>query len=96
MGTKETFEEAKIFIFVGILRFTKLARAWSSVTFGLQKSKRILLPYNAQKEAIMEPKTTILFIGKKSRMTRYQLLPIYLRVVFDGKRFDNSDLFVLP
>ena len=38
----------------------------------------------------MEPKMTILFIGKKSRMTRHQLLPIYLRVVIDGKRFEVS------
>lgn len=36
----------------------------------------------------MEPKMTILFIGKKSRTTRYQLLPIYLRVTIEGKRFE--------
>jgi len=36
----------------------------------------------------MEPKLTILFIGKKSRTTRHQLLPIYLRVTIDGKRFE--------
>lgn len=45
----------------------------------------------------MEPKTTILFIGKKSRMTRHQLLPIYLRVVIDGKRFEvATHQHVLP
>jgi hypothetical protein len=36
----------------------------------------------------MEPKMTILFIGKKSRITRNQLLPIYLRVTIAGKRFE--------
>jgi site-specific recombinase XerD len=36
----------------------------------------------------MEPKITILFIGKKSRTTRHQLLPIYLRVTINGKRFE--------
>lgn len=38
----------------------------------------------------MEPKMTILFIGKKSRTTRHQLLPIYLRVTIRGKRFEAS------
>lgn len=36
----------------------------------------------------MEPKMNILFIGKKSRITRHQLLPIYLRVTIEGKRFE--------
>jgi len=36
----------------------------------------------------MEPKMTILFIGKKTRTTRHQLLPIYLRVTIEGKRFE--------
>ena len=36
----------------------------------------------------MEPKMTILFIGKKSRTTSHQLLPIYLRVTIEGKRFE--------
>ncbi|MEJ7736989.1 MAG: site-specific integrase [Chitinophagaceae bacterium] len=36
----------------------------------------------------MEPKMIILFIGKKSRITRHQLLPIYLRVTIEGKRFE--------
>jgi len=36
----------------------------------------------------MEPKMNILFIGKKSRTTRHQLLPIYLRVTIQGKRFE--------
>ena len=36
----------------------------------------------------MEPKMIILFIGKKSRTTRHQLLPIYLRVTIKGKRFE--------
>lgn len=38
----------------------------------------------------MEPKMTILFIGKKSRISRQQLLPIYLRVTIEGKRFEVS------
>jgi site-specific recombinase XerD len=38
----------------------------------------------------MEPKMSILFIGKKSRITKHQLLPIYLRVVINGKRFEVS------
>ncbi|HKO81333.1 MAG TPA: Arm DNA-binding domain-containing protein [Chitinophagaceae bacterium] len=38
----------------------------------------------------MEPKMTILFIGKKSRTTRHQLLPIYLRVTIAGKRFEAA------
>ena len=36
----------------------------------------------------MEPKMTIIFIGKKSRTTRHDLLPIYLRVTIDSKRFE--------
>ena len=36
----------------------------------------------------MEHKMTILFVGKKSRITRHQLLPIYLRVKIEGKRFE--------
>ena len=36
----------------------------------------------------MEPKMNILFIGKKSRTTRHQLLPIYLKVIIQGKRFE--------
>jgi hypothetical protein len=38
----------------------------------------------------MEPKMNMLFIGKKARMTIHQLLPIYLRVTIDGKRFEVS------
>lgn len=38
----------------------------------------------------MEPKIQILFIGRRSRITRHRLLPIYLRVVIDGKRFEVS------
>src|SRR5450759_3305340 len=41
-----------------------------------------------KRRQIMEPKITILFIGKKSRTTRHQLLPIYLRVTIEGKRFE--------
>jgi len=36
----------------------------------------------------MEPKMTILFIGKKSRTTRHKQIPIYLRVTIDKKRFE--------
>ncbi len=36
----------------------------------------------------MEPKLKILFVGKKSRTTKHLLLPIYLRVTIDGKRFE--------
>lgn len=36
----------------------------------------------------MKPKMSILFIGKKSRITRHQLLPIYLRITIDGGRFE--------
>ena len=36
----------------------------------------------------MEPKMKILFIRKKSRLTRHQLLPIYLRVTIGGNRFE--------
>ncbi|OQP56163.1 site-specific integrase [Niastella populi] len=36
----------------------------------------------------MEPKLIVHFIGKKSRLTHHQLLPIYLRVTIDGKRFE--------
>ena len=32
----------------------------------------------------------IAFISKKARMTKYQLLPIYLRVTIEGKRFEVS------
>jgi site-specific recombinase XerD len=38
----------------------------------------------------MEPNMNILFIGKKARMTIHQLLPIYLRVSIEGKRFEVS------
>jgi len=36
----------------------------------------------------MKPKMNILFIAKRSRITRQQLLPIYLRVTIEGKRFE--------
>ena len=36
----------------------------------------------------MEPKMTILFIGKKSRITKHDLLPIYMRVIIEGNRFE--------
>ncbi len=36
----------------------------------------------------MEPKMTILFIGKKSRITKHELLPIYMRVTINGNRFE--------
>ncbi|MFT3949151.1 MAG: site-specific integrase [Agriterribacter sp.] len=36
----------------------------------------------------MDSKITIHFIGKKSRLTSHRLLPIYLRVTMDGKRFE--------
>ncbi|HEX7458871.1 MAG TPA: Arm DNA-binding domain-containing protein [Ginsengibacter sp.] len=36
----------------------------------------------------METKMNILFIGKKSRITTHKLLPIYLRVTIEGKRFE--------
>jgi len=36
----------------------------------------------------MEQKMNILFIGKKSRLTMQKLLPIYLRVTIDGRRFE--------
>ncbi len=36
----------------------------------------------------METKMNILFIGKRSRITTQKLLPIYLRVTIEGKRFE--------
>jgi len=36
----------------------------------------------------MEPKMTILFIGKKSRITKHELLPIYMRVIIERNRFE--------
>lgn len=36
----------------------------------------------------MESKMSIMFIGKKSRITRHQLLPIYLRVTIEKRRFE--------
>lgn len=36
----------------------------------------------------METRIAVYFIGKKSRLTHHQLLPIYLRVVINGKRFE--------
>ena len=36
----------------------------------------------------METKMNILFIGKKSRISTQKLLPIYLRVTIEGKRFE--------
>lgn len=36
----------------------------------------------------METKISIMFIGKKSRITRHQLLPIYLRVTIEKRRFE--------
>lgn len=41
-----------------------------------------------QRRQIMEPKMNILFIAKRSRITREQLLPLYLRVTIVGKRFE--------
>ena len=36
----------------------------------------------------MDSKISVRFIGKRSRLTSHQLLPIYLRVTIDGKRFE--------
>jgi len=36
----------------------------------------------------MEPKMIINFIGKKSRTTRHHLLPIYLRITIEKRRFE--------
>ena len=36
----------------------------------------------------MESKMSIMFIGKKSRITKHQLLPIYMRVTIEKKRFE--------
>lgn len=36
----------------------------------------------------MESKMTILSIGKKARTTRHDLLPIYVRVTINNKRFE--------
>ena len=36
----------------------------------------------------MAPKMTTLFIGKKSRITRHKLLPIYLQITIEGERFE--------
>ena len=36
----------------------------------------------------MEHKMTILFIGKKSRITRHQLLCIYMRLTIERKCFE--------
>ena len=45
----------------------------------------------------MEQKMNILFIGKKSRLTMQKLLPIYLRVTIDGRRFEAvTNLHVDP
>jgi hypothetical protein len=37
---------------------------------------------------IMKTKMSVPFIGKKSRINSHQLLPIYLRVIIDKKRFE--------
>ncbi|HKZ64790.1 MAG TPA: site-specific integrase [Chitinophagaceae bacterium] len=36
----------------------------------------------------MDPKIAVHFIGKRSRLTSHHLLPIYLRVTINGKRFE--------
>jgi hypothetical protein len=41
----------------------------------------------------MGQKINILFIGKKSRLTKQKLLPIYLRVTIDGRHFEASTAF---
>jgi hypothetical protein len=38
----------------------------------------------------MNAKLSILFYGKKSRITTKELLPIYLRVTVDGERIEPS------
>ena len=38
----------------------------------------------------MEPRMSILFFGKKTRIESDKLLPIYLRVTINGKRFEVS------
>ncbi len=38
----------------------------------------------------MDTKLSILFYGKTSKTTNEDLLPIYLRVTIDGKRFEIS------
>ena len=45
----------------------------------------------------MEQKMNILFIGKRLRLSMQKLLPIYLRVTIDGKRFQAvTNLHVDP
>jgi hypothetical protein len=43
-----------------------------------------------KRRQIMEPKMIIHFIGKKSRITRHHLLPIYLRVTIEKRCFEVS------
>lgn len=45
---------------------------------------------NDEGENEMKNKISILFFGKKSRMTSSNLLPIYLRVTIRGRRFEIS------
>jgi hypothetical protein len=38
----------------------------------------------------MDSKISVHFIGKRARLTSRHLLPIYLRVTIDGKRFEAA------
>jgi|GEM_PF-2826740 len=38
----------------------------------------------------METKMSIMFFGKKSRTTKHQLLPIYVRVTIEKRRFEAA------
>ena len=45
----------------------------------------------------MEARMSILFYGKKNKLTSDKLLPIYLRVTIDGQRFEvSTQRFIEP
>lgn len=45
---------------------------------------------NQNKGERMETRFSILFYGKKAKMTKDGLVPIYLRVTIGGERFETS------
>jgi len=45
----------------------------------------------------MEARMSILFYGKKNKLTSHKLLPVYLRVTIDGQRFEvSTQRFIEP
>lgn len=74
-----------------ILINSKLSIIWTSclASFGV-------LNLTTYKLSVMETRMSILFYGKRAKMTKEGLVPIYLRVTVNGKRFETSTNRYIP